>query len=326
VVLTGEGADELFGGYIPLVSEYLREPDHSWPHGILHSDDKIRQELLVPRQAASNAWFQSFGASESGALGSLSPRQLNGLEMPSGFLVFRPPVTTFSSWVQHIYRNLNPKDTSTDNLDGRAKEFIRSKWHPLHSAFYVWIKAGLVNNLLSCLGDRVEMAHSVEARTPFLDHHLSEYVNSLPPSVKVRCVVDETGVGNGGEAEDQEKEKDASKTYGLNEKWILKEATRPYITDEIYKRRKHAFTAPASYLAGGPLHALMQKILAKENVKQLGFLDWEVVQSYLEQAFPTEAGQGVVSSHVLRSVFMSAQFVTLGKRFGVEKADPEIRV
>jgi asparagine synthase (glutamine-hydrolysing) len=70
----------------------------------------------------------------------------------------------------------------------------------------------------------------------------------------------------------------------------------------------------------------MQKILTKENVNQLGFLDWEVVQSYLEQAFLKEAGHGVVSSHVMRSVFMSAQFVTLGKRFGIERADPEIRV
>lgn len=46
--------------------------------------------------------------------------------------------------------------------------------------------SSLANVLLSCLGDRTELARSVEARTPFLDHHLTGYVDGLPPSVKMR--------------------------------------------------------------------------------------------------------------------------------------------
>ncbi|KAL8846318.1 MAG: hypothetical protein Q9221_008584 [Calogaya cf. arnoldii] len=60
---------------------------------------------------------------------------------------------------------------------------MQSSWHPMHSAQYNWNKSSLANILPSCLGGRIEMAYSVEARTPFLDHHLIEYVNKLPPSV-----------------------------------------------------------------------------------------------------------------------------------------------
>ena len=64
----------------------------------------------------------------------------------------------------------------------------------------------------------MEMANSLEGRTPFLGHHLTEFANGLPPSTKVRF---------------------DSERGTLVEKWILREAGRPYITDEMYYRRKH---------------------------------------------------------------------------------------
>lgn len=65
--------------------------------------------------------------------------------------------------------------------------------------------------------------HSIEARTPFLDHHLTEYVNGLPPSMKIRWVEDE-------------EEEDGGRFV---EKWVLREASKPFITDELYRRKKH---------------------------------------------------------------------------------------
>ena len=46
----------------------------------------------------------------------------------------------------------------------------------VNQSLYVWAKTMLPNYILSNLGDRMEMAHSVEGRLPFLDHHLVEAV------------------------------------------------------------------------------------------------------------------------------------------------------
>jgi asparagine synthase (glutamine-hydrolysing) len=162
------------------------------------------------------------------------------------------------------------------------------------------------------------MAHSVEARTLFLDHHLTEYVNTLPPSLKVRCDVESSGTGNSSAGD---KGEEASSSVILTEKWILREATKPFITDKIYRRRKHPYTAPAVYPVNGPLYKLMQKLLTIESVNKLGFLSWDAIKSNMEQAFP-DNGEKSQSSHALRATVMSAQWVVLGEKFGVATAHP----
>ena len=110
------------------------------------------------------------------------------------------------------------------------------------------------------------MAHSIEARTPFLDHHLTEYVNGLPPSVKIRYSSDSAG---GAE---------------FTEKWILREAARPFITDELYKRKKFPYSAPTVWPTGGPIHRLFLRLLTEDNVNMLGFVDWQKVKDNLRDA------------------------------------------
>lgn len=141
---------------------------------------------------------------------------LNDITTVSSMAAFSPEVL-FADWTKR-YGACDPQRTIANSVDGRARDKIMSEWHPLHSALYVWQKGHLSNIFLSCLGDRTEMAHSIEARTPFLDHHLTEYLNGLPPSVKIRW-------------DDKERR--------FTEKWILREASRPFITDELYKRKKH---------------------------------------------------------------------------------------
>jgi asparagine synthase (glutamine-hydrolysing) len=73
------------------------------------------------------------------------------------------------------------------------------------------------------MGDRMEMAHSIEGRPPFFDHVLTRFCNRLPPSLKLRY---------------------DPAARRLVEKWILREAARPYITDELYRRTKHPSRRP----------------------------------------------------------------------------------
>ena len=57
---------------------------------------------------------------------------------------------------------------------------------PLHQSLYMWAKTALPGYILTMLGDRMEMAHSVEGRVPFLDHHLVDVIRSQPVNQKVR--------------------------------------------------------------------------------------------------------------------------------------------
>ena len=66
-------------------------------------------------------------------------------------------------------------------------------------------------NVLVALGDRMEMAHSIEGRLPFLDHHVVEVIVSQPVNQKIR---------------------------GMTEKFVLREAVRDVITDTVYNRQK----------------------------------------------------------------------------------------
>lgn len=90
--------------------------------------------------------------------------------------------------------------------------------HPVNQSLYFWIKLTLCNYILTTLGDGCEMASSIEGRLPFLDHRLFEYVARLPMQMKIRNYT--------------------------NEKYILKEAAKPYITPNVYNRQKHPFQAP----------------------------------------------------------------------------------
>lgn len=196
--------------------------------------------------------------------------------------------------------------TYPENIPPLALVKIATRWHPLHTAQYVFCKGHLENLILSNLGDRGEMAHSIEGRTPFLDHHFTEYVNNLPPSLKIRA--------KAGPSE--------SVPITFVEKYILREAARPFVTDEIYNKRKHPYSAPLQYPIDGPLHRLMKKLVTEQNVRDLGFLDWSskklggrTLGEMVDLAFERE------DKTVFTLVICVAQWIVLGKRFGVKGAE-----
>ncbi|KAL8758333.1 MAG: hypothetical protein Q9184_003954 [Pyrenodesmia sp. 2 TL-2023] len=128
------------------------------------------------------------------------------------------------------------------------------------------------------------MAHSVEARTPFLDHHLTEYVNRLPPSVKLRYGAEsDNGVLGPTWTES------SIALQSLTEKWILRQAVRPYITDELYQRKKHPFLAPTRWTMDGPLHRMFKTLLTPQAVEQLGFVNYATIQEAMDIAWGEKA-------------------------------------
>ena len=91
----------------------------------------------------------------------------------------------------------------------------------VNQSLYLWSKTVLPGYILTMLGDRMEMAHSIEGRVPFLDHHVVEVIRSQPVNQKI---------------------------HGMTEKYVLREAARDVITDTVYRRQKHPFLSPPATL------------------------------------------------------------------------------
>ncbi|KAK0307900.1 hypothetical protein LTR01_005232 [Friedmanniomyces endolithicus] len=294
VVLTGEGADEVFAGYPVYLPDYLREPDSAYEaHNPLPEAERLEQLKLAEEEAREH--YRAIGADAGNSAIGVPRLMLNNISTIDGMTAFQPDV--FASWTDTAHAACDPHMVIACNPDGITRHYINSKWHPLHSALYVWSKGNLPNIFLTCLGDRTEMAHSIEARTPFLDHQLTEYVNALPPSVKLRWSPDRRR---------------------FVEKWVLREASKPFITQELYERKKHPYSAPTRYPRGGPLWRLMGGLLTRVKVEGLGFVEWEKVEGLVGEAFGDEG-----SPKAMRLALVVAAWVVMAERFGVRTARPE---
>jgi asparagine synthase (glutamine-hydrolysing) len=312
VVLTGEGADEHFAGYPYFPAEFLREADEALPDSSLSQNSDLRSEMFKAVEREMKGIWRNGGATvyeDRPAPASIAG--VGATAMSDNLLAWHPTATLFAPWLQTRQGDYDCRRTVLGSHTSDVQARMRSRWHPLHTAMYMWNKSSLANVLLSCLGDRTEMAHSVEARTPFLDHHLTEYVNRLPPSIKLRYAAE----SENGELGPTWTESSVA-LQSLNEKWILRQAVRPYITDELYKRKKHPFLAPTRWAKDGPLHRMFKTLLTQRAVEQLGFVNYATIQEAMDIAWGEKA-----DAKAFRLLVYCGAWVTLSQRMGVPMAD-----
>ena len=144
---------------------------------------------------------------------------------------------------------------------------------PLHQSLYLWAKTGLPSYILTMLGDRMEMAHSIEGRVPFLDHHVVEVIRSQPVSQKIR---------------------------GMTEKYVLREAARDVISDTVYRRQKHPFLSPPATLnPKDRLNSLVQDTLRGPTLASIPFFDQRKVIGLLDRLETMDEGSRVANDQVL---------------------------
>lgn len=311
VVLTGEGADEHFAGYPFLLPDFLLEPDYAWPDSALAKDDKVREGMQKEMAEDIKNMFKTVGMFDHEW--EKKPNDSLQVGTADNALKWQPSRDLFASWVQEAYKGPDMREIVATTMSPEVRKNIQEKWHALHSNLYVYTRGPLANMILTCLGDRSEMAHSIEARPPFLDHHLAEYINNLPPSLKIAYnqVEGETdGTGSSMWWKNL-----SSARQALSEKWILKEAGKPFITQELYERRKHPYSAPVKWPRGGPLHQKFTELITKESVENLGFIDWGDAKGWLEKGFGDDA-----NPNAFRRLVNIGSWVVLSQRFGVKKA------
>ena len=175
VVLTGEGADEMFGGYDIFKEAKIRAFWAAQP-------ESTRRPLLLKRlypylqnvQSQPDAYLQAFfrvAGGVSSCFFSHGPRW----QLTSRLKLL------FSSDVQ---QELASHD-AYDELKSSLPDGFES-WDWFSRAQYLETAVLLPGYILSSQGDRVAMAHSVEGRFPFLDHRVVRFAASLPPRLKMK--------------------------------------------------------------------------------------------------------------------------------------------
>ena len=218
VVITGEGADETFTGYQWFLPDVLREADLAWDSGL---PENKRLSIISRTEAEMAEWYGLFGVDFEAPGMSEARRKLNGI-MTIAMVTALIPSPVFGDWITNL-QPLDPGNIVASDFSPAVVEKIQQTWHPTNTAQYIWTKGYLANVLLPSLGDRTEMAHAIEGRTPFLDHHVTEYANNIPPSLKVMWDGDE----------------------GFIAKYALREAMKPFVTQEVYERKKHVSQTPS---------------------------------------------------------------------------------
>ena len=176
-VLTGEGADELLAGYDlfrhqALLERVRRDPRNralrAQMRRFLGSVDLLSGTVIATDYAEYDRVVERFGAYPYPALRALtlrrSARAVLSRECLRGLGASDPLEQLATTWSARRVAGDDPLSATQDFL----------------------CRTQLPSYILNCLGDRPEMANSVEGRVPFLDHKLAEFAGGLPSTLKVR--------------------------------------------------------------------------------------------------------------------------------------------
>ena len=248
VVQVGEGADEIFSGYENYV-RHLRIYENFWrhaetlPRGLRRAISNLSRPALeaTGRKRAAIELIRRLGADEplfwGGAVvydESFKPRVLSKK--------MRERMNGLSS-LQVVEPYLNHIERYRPDADFLAR------------MTYLELKLRLPELLLMRV-DKITMATSVEARVPFLDHHLVEYALGLPRSLKVQ---------------------------GASGKHILKQALEEILPHDLLYERKRGFGAPVREWFREGLGGWFDDHLMNSTMRRRELLDYDFVARMLDE-------------------------------------------
>ena len=244
VVMSGEGSDELFLGY----RQYFEYLDIESAGNLAHKNwlkKYFRANFSMNREWE---WYK---------------------RIFDDTLLFRTSGDKFTDLQKNNLMRRNVKDNESLKYLKSYRDRFESSAHSDESIWYSYIDLNLfqAEHFLTKL-DRVSMAHSIESRTPFLDHKLASAVFSISPKLR----------------------------YGDGvTKSLLKDIMKPMLNEKILKRKKKGFANPyMEYL----INSKKIELIVEVN-KQTGMFKTKELQEYLERASRGSFKQHIWGLYVL---------------------------
>jgi asparagine synthase (glutamine-hydrolysing) len=231
--LSGEGGDELFGGYYTYVADLLA----------LRAGGAARLVRPLVERLPSSSARASFDYK--------AKRFVRGAHLP--------PLERHHAWKEifspEARLELTGRGNGFDPVDLYRERFAETEGaDSLARLQDVDLGIYLVDDLL-VKTDRASMAHSLEARVPYLDPVVASFALSLPRRQRVR---------------------------GLRKKVLLRKAVAPLLPEQIAKGKKRGFSIPAAAWLRGDLEPFARETLSPETLRRQGFFRPEAVTKLIE--------------------------------------------
>jgi asparagine synthase (glutamine-hydrolysing) len=229
VALSGEGGDELFGGYYTYTADLLA----------LRTGGFARLVRPLVERLPSSSGRASFDYK--------AKRFVRAAHLP--------PLERHHAWKEifspDARAGLTGRRAASDPVDLLRARFDETEGAELLARLQdIDLGIYLVDDLL-VKTDRASMAHSLEARVPFLDPAVTNFALALPSRYKAR---------------------------GLRKKVLLRRAVEPLVPAALLRRRKRGFSIPAAAWLRGELEPFARDTLSGDTLRRQGFFEPTVVR------------------------------------------------
>jgi asparagine synthase (glutamine-hydrolysing) len=237
VVLSGEGGDEVFGGY----EQYRLLPKAAAYGKIVPNAIKVPILTMLHTLIPGDTFFLKLRNFAS----QLQNKPASYIELLSLFDNAEKQLL----YSEQLYRHM----PNIDSDFALIKQFFSNSYSLLNKMLLTDMKTLLPDNLLMNV-DKLGLAHALEGRVPLLDYKLIEFAATIPSKYKL---------------------------FNGTEKFILKQAMKPLLPQNVVKRKKRRFHVPLDSWYSVYLKDFSEELLLSREFKKLGFFDVKYIKKLL---------------------------------------------
>lgn len=286
VILTGEGADEVFAGYNIFREDkarrfWARNPDSAWRPLVLSN-----LYAYVKRDPRADTFWRLFF--RKGLEDTADPYYSHRIRWQN------------TARIRGIFAPAVRAEMQSDEaLLADLEQYLgpgNARWHPLCRAQFLEMSLFMPQYLLNSQGDRMMMGNSVEGRVPFLDHRLIELAARIPPKFKLR---------------------------GMNEKYILKQSFTDLLPPAIHQRPKKPYRAPIAACFAAGEDNLASRLLEEDALEESGLVSVPAARKLVEKTMsgagaPSERDEMALAT-VASLQLLHHHFVVNGEKTGLRE-------